>query len=115
MPKKSSWRLEPPKGLILTSKDHVLLPHTVHEEDLQLRLDHLYKVEVEETLVPQEGDAVMEDDAEADGSVVVKADNRLLHRPRLVHSVLAVASTDIILHNVLKMPVDPAVVILPSQ
>ena len=79
-----------------------------------LHLDHLCKVEVEEILVPHEGDAVMEVDVEADGSVVAKEDSRLLHRPRLVHSVLAVASMDIILPNVLKMPVDPVVVILPS-
>ena len=44
-----------------------MLPvHSVHEEDLLLYLDHLLKVEVEETLVPHhEGDAIMaEDDLE---------------------------------------------------
>ena len=55
----------------------------------------------------------MEVDAEADGSVVAKED-KVLHRPGLAHSVLAVASMDIIPHNVRKMPVDPAVVILLS-
>ena len=94
--------------------EHVLLCHTVHEEDPAHSLDHLHKVEVEEILVPySERDTVMVDDAEADGSVVAKED-KILHRPGLAHNVLAVASTDIILHNVQKMPVDPAVVILPS-
>ena len=108
MLKKSSWRLEPLKGLIFTSKDHVLLPHIVHEEDLLLRLDLLSKVEVEEMQVPcNEGDAEMEDDAEADGSVVVKEERRTLHRPELAHSALAVVSTDTTLGSVLKEPVDP--------
>ena len=94
----------------------MLLCPIVHEEVPALHPDLLSKVEVEEILVPySEGDAVMVDDTEADGSVVVKEDSRVLHRPRLVHSVLAVASIDIILHNVRKMPVDPAVVILPSR
>ena len=55
----------------------------------------------------------MEVDAEADGSVVAKVD-KILHRLGLTHSVLPVASMDIIRLNVLKMPVDPAVVILPN-
>ena len=94
----------------------MLLYPTVHEEDPALRLDHLFKVGVEEMQVPcNEGDAEMEDDAEADGSVVVKEAKVMLHRPGLVHSVLAVASTDITHHNVRRKPVDPAVAILPSQ
>ena len=77
--------------------------------------DHLHKVVVEEMLeIPNEGDVDMEDDAEADGSVVVKEDSSMLHRPELVHSVLAVASMDITHRNVRSEPVDPAVAILPS-
>ena len=92
----------------------MLLLRTVHEEDRQLRLDHLYKVEVEETLVPHEGDAVMEVDAEADGSVVAKEDSKILRRPNLAHSVLAVASTDTMHRSVQGQPVHPAVAILHS-
>ena len=43
----------------------MLLVHSVHEEDLLLYLDHLLKVEVEETLIPHyEGDKDTEDDLE---------------------------------------------------
>ena len=80
-----------------------------------LPLDPFCKVEVEGILVPcNKGDAVMEVDAEADGSVVAKVDNKVLHRPELVHSASAVASMDTTLRSVLKEQVDPAVVILPS-
>ena len=91
------------------------LCHTVHEEVPVLCLDLLSKVAVEEMRVPHnEGDEAMEDDAEADGSVVVKEERRTLHRPELAHSALAVVSTDTALRGVLKEPVDPAVTILPS-
>ena len=97
----------------LNQPGHVLLCHTVHEEDPQLRLDLLYKVEVEEMLAPHsEGDVVIEDDAEADGSVVVKAASKTLPRPDLAHSALAVASTDTMRCSVLKAQVHPAVVVL---
>ena len=115
MQKKLSWRLEPPKGLISTSKEHMPLCHTVHEEDPVLLLDHFCKVEEEEMQVPcNKGDAVMEVDAEADGSVVAKVDNKVLHKLELVHSASAVASMDTTLRSVLKEPVDPAVAILHS-
>ena len=92
----------------------MLLFRTVHEEDLAEHHDRLYKVVVEEILVPcNKGDAVMEVDAEADGSVVAKV-VKVLHRPELVHSVSAVASMDITHRNVRKEPVDPAVVLLPN-
>ena len=56
----------------------------------------------------------MVDDAEVDGSVVVKVERAVLHRPRLAHSVTTVASMDIMRHNVQKAQVHPAVAILPS-
>ena len=75
--------------------------------------DHLHKVVVEEILVScKEGDAVLEDDTVADGTVVVKADQVVLQRPRLAHSVITVASMDIMRHNVQKALVHPAVAIL---
>ena len=93
----------------------MLLYPTVHEEDPALRLDLLSKVEVEEMQVPcNEGDAEMEDDAEVDGSVVVKEAKAMLHRLGLVHSVSAMANTDITHRNVRRKLVDPAVAILPS-
>ena len=77
--------------------------------------DHLYKVVVEAILVPfKEGDAVMEVDAEADGSVGDKVDQVALHRPNLVYSVITVASTDTTHLSVLKALVHPAVAILLS-
>ena len=54
----------------------------------------------------------MVDDAEADGSVVVKEEQVALHRPNLAHSVLAVASMDTMHRSVLKARVHPAVAIL---
>ena len=84
----------------------MLLYPTVHEEDPALPLDRFSKVEEEEMLVPyKEGDEAMEDDAVADGTVVAKADNSILHRPNLAHSVTAVASTDIMHRNVQREPV----------
>ena len=56
----------------------------------------------------------MVDDAEADGSVVVKVEQAVLHRPNLAHSVTTVASTDIMHRNVQRARVHPAVAILPS-
>ena len=80
-----------------------------------LPLDHFCKVEEEEMQVPcNKGDAVMEVDAEADGSMVAKEVSSMLHRPNMAHSVSAVASMDTTLRSVLKEPVDPAVAILHS-
>ena len=115
MLKRLSWRLEPPKGLISTSKKHVLLRHTVHEEDPALHPDHLCKVEVEGMLVlPKEGDEDTEDDAVVHGIAVVKEDSSKLLRPNLAHSVTTVVSMDTTLHSALKEPVHPAVAILHS-
>ena len=115
MPRRLSWRLEPPKGLISTSKEHVPLCHIVNEEDPAHNLDHSPKVEDEEMLVlPNEGDEDTEDDAVVHGIAIVKADSKTLLRPELAHSVIAVASMDTTLHSVLKEPVHPAVAILLS-
>ena len=93
----------------------MLLCLTAHEEDLPLHLDLLYKVVVEEILVPsKEGDAVMVVDAEADGSVVDKADQVALRRPNLAYSVITVASMDTTHRSVQKAQVHPAVAILLS-
>ena len=89
--------------------------HTVHEEEPVVHHDLLHKVVVEEFLVPcKEGDAVMEVDVEADGSMVDKVVQAVLQRPRLAHSVITEASMDIMRHNVQKVQVHPAVAILPS-
>ena len=54
----------------------------MHEEDPALRLDHLYKVEVEEMLVlPKEGDEAMEGDAVVEGIAVAKEDSKI-HKNR---------------------------------
>ena len=80
-----------------------------------LHLDHLHKVEDEEMLVlTNRGDEVMEDDAVVDGIAVVKEDSSKLHRPKLAHSVSAVASMDTMHHSVQGQPVDQAVAILHS-
>ena len=93
----------------------MLLLRTMHEEDRQLRLDHLYKVEVEGMLVlPSEGDKDTEDDAVVHGIAVVKVDSRMLPRLELAHSVTAVASMDTLHRGVQRQPVHLAVVILPS-
>ena len=55
----------------------------------------------------------MEVDAEADGSVVAKVDKMLL-RPNLAHSALAVASMDTMHRSVQEQPAHPAVAILHS-
>ena len=69
--------------------------------------DHLYKVVVEEMQVPyKEGDEDLEDDTVVHGIAVVEADKTLL-RPKLAHSVLAVASTDTMHRSVLKVQVHP--------
>ena len=56
----------------------------------------------------------MVDDAEVDGSEVVKLEQMALLRPNLAHSVITVASMDIMLRNVRRALVHPAVAILPS-
>ena len=91
----------------------MLLFHIVHEEEPVVHHDHLHKVVVEEMQVPcKEGDVEMEGDAVEDGIAVVKEDQVMLRRPRLVHSVIAVASMDTMHRSVLKARVHPAVAIL---
>ena len=74
MLRRLSWRLEPHKGLILVSREHVLLYPTVHEEDPR-HLDHSLRVEVEEMLASaNKEDEEMEDDVVVDGTAVVEVD-----------------------------------------
>ena len=47
-----------------------------------------------------------------DGAVVIEEDRKTLHRPKLAHSVLTVASMDTMLHSVQEEPVFWAVVVL---
>ena len=89
--------------------------HIVHEEEPVVHHDLVHKVVVEEILVPcKEGDAVLEDDAVVDGTVVAKVAQVMLLRPKLARSVITVASTDIMLRNVRRAQAHPAVAILPS-
>ena len=92
----------------------MLLFHIVHEEDPAEHHHHLYKGVVEEMQTPcKEGDEDLEDDAVVHGIAVVKVDKMLL-RPKLAHSALAVASTDTMHRSVLKARIHPAVVVLHS-
>ena len=84
------------------------------EEDPNLHLKHLLKVEVEETLVyTNEEDEDMEDVVVADGIMDVKVEAQPL-RPELAHSVLTVVSMDITLHNVQELQVHQEGVVLRS-
>ena len=70
------------------------------EEDSNLHLKHLRKVEVEETSVyTNEEDEEMKDVVVADATVDVKVEAQPL-RPELAYSVLTVVSKDMTLHNV---------------
>ena len=112
--KKLSWRKRLRIGLIWEFREHSLLDSSVGEEDPNLHLEHLLKVEVDETLVyTNEEDEDMEDVVVADGTADVKVVAQLL-RPKLAHSVLIVVSMDITFHNVQELQVHPAAVALRS-
>ena len=84
------------------------------EEDPNLQLKHLLKVEVEETLVyTNEEDEDKEDVVVGDETVNVKVEAQPL-RPELAHSALTVVSMDITHHNVQNLQIHPAAVVLRS-
>ena len=64
--------MKPLKDLHWADKEHVPLPPIAVEEDPRLDLEHLFKVVGGILLEISEEEELLEDDAAADGAVVVK-------------------------------------------
>ena len=98
MRRKLSWPLKPLRDLHWADWEHVPLHPLVVEEDPRSDLEHLFKVVEGILLEISAAEELLEDDAAADGAVVVKEEIRC--KQELAYSAILAASMDIILVNV---------------